>query len=105
MQFDQLKRREFITLLGGAAVAWPLRERAQQASSVARIGFLGSTFASSWASRVEAFRSGLLQLKKHSIHKLIVVGLIAHTCIEASVRYAAERVEDYQIARCIRFRA
>ena len=31
-----------------------------------------------------------LQLKKHGIHKLIVVGLIAHTCVEATVRFAAE---------------
>ena len=31
-----------------------------------------------------------LQLKKHAIHKLIVIGLIAHTCVEATVRYAAE---------------
>ena len=31
-----------------------------------------------------------LQLKKHGIHKLIVVGFIAHTCVEATVRYAAE---------------
>jgi nicotinamidase-related amidase len=31
-----------------------------------------------------------LQLKKHGIHKLIVIGLIAHTCVEATVRYAAE---------------
>jgi nicotinamidase-related amidase len=31
-----------------------------------------------------------LQLKKHGIHQLIVVGVIAHTCIEATVRYAAE---------------
>jgi nicotinamidase-related amidase len=31
-----------------------------------------------------------LQLKKHGIHQLIVIGLIAHTCVEATVRYAAE---------------
>jgi len=31
-----------------------------------------------------------LQLKKHGIHQLIVMGLIAHTCVEATVRYAAE---------------
>jgi ureidoacrylate peracid hydrolase len=31
-----------------------------------------------------------LQLKKHGMHKLIVIGLIAHTCVEATVRYAVE---------------
>jgi nicotinamidase-related amidase len=40
-----------------------------------------------------------LQLKKHGIHQLIVVGLIAHTCIEATVRYAAELGYDVTVAK------
>jgi len=40
-----------------------------------------------------------LQLKKHGIHQLIVVGMIAHTCIEATVRYAAELGYDVTVVR------
>ena len=40
-----------------------------------------------------------LQLKKHGIHKLIVMGLIAHTCVEATVRYAAELGYEVTLVR------
>ncbi|HVJ40172.1 MAG TPA: isochorismatase family cysteine hydrolase [Dongiaceae bacterium] len=40
-----------------------------------------------------------LQLKKHGVHQLIVIGMIAHTCIEATVRYAAELGYDVTMVK------
>jgi len=40
-----------------------------------------------------------LQLKRHGIHQLIVIGLVAHTCIEATVRHAAELGYDVTVVR------
>src|SRR6266487_5369694 len=57
-----MKRREFITLLGGTVAAWPLAARAQQAGKVYRIGFLGNSTAALEANLVGPFREGLRDL-------------------------------------------
>jgi len=57
-----IKRREFITLLGGAAAAWPFAARAQQPPKIPRIGFLGATTAAGVESRLKRFRAGLRDL-------------------------------------------
>src|SRR5262249_41425199 len=77
-----LKRRAFITLIGGAA-AWPLAARAQQqAGRVPRIGFLGLTSPSDRPSLLDAFRQGLHEL-----------GWVEGQNIVIDYRYAEGRVD------------
>src|SRR5262245_2390195 len=69
-----IKRREFIAVTTGAAAAWPLGARAQQAANTVRLGFLGSTSLSSpvYQTNIEALRSGLRDLGYVESQNLVI---------------------------------
>src|SRR5215831_10024096 len=62
MHFDRLNRREAITLLGGASVAWPLAAHAQQAGKLPTIGFLGTSTPADLSQRTATFVQRLREL-------------------------------------------
>src|SRR5262245_15135969 len=77
-------RREFVKLLGGAAVAWPLAARAQQHTKLPTIGFLGSSTHSAWSNWVATFVQRLRQL-----------GWIEGRTIAIEYRWAEGRSESF----------
>jgi ABC-type uncharacterized transport system substrate-binding protein len=66
-----MRRREFITFLGGAA-SWPLTARAQDSGKLFRIGFLGSTSANGLRERTKAFRDGLRALGHEEERDIVI---------------------------------
>jgi putative tryptophan/tyrosine transport system substrate-binding protein len=68
-----MKRREFITLIGGAVLGWPLATRAQQAAPIARLGFLSSASAASiYKKYFDELRAGLHELSYVEGQNLII---------------------------------
>src|SRR5262249_54829289 len=92
---DRMKRREFITLLGGAAVAWPLAAHAQQPERVRRIGVLMGFFESDSKAQahIAAFPGGLHKLGWSESHNpRIATRWTAPSDTQSMQRFAKELV-------------
>jgi putative ABC transport system substrate-binding protein len=87
-----VKRREFITLLGGGAAAWPVAARAQQPGKLATVGFLGASSASGWSSWVAAFVQRLRELGWIEGRNLTIEYRWADGRNERAAEFAAEFV-------------
>ena len=79
-----MKRREFITLLGSAATAWPLAARAQQAGKLPTIGFLGAATATAWSPFVANF-----------VRRLGELGWVEGRTVAIEYRWADARKERF----------
>ena len=89
-----MRRREFITLLGGAVTAWPLAARTQQPAKIPRIGYLvtGSLESPEARTTLDAFRQGLRRLDYVEGQNIVIEYRAADGKIERFPNLAAELV-------------
>src|SRR5215475_11565515 len=93
MPFDQLHRREFITLVGGAAVAWPLAAWAQPVGKVPRIGYLSPGSASPGPLAYhDEFQRGLRELGYVEGRNIVIEYRFADGKFDRLDQFAAELV-------------
>src|SRR5262245_31629561 len=84
-----MRRRDFLTFVGGSAAAWPLAVHAQQPTRLPTIGFLGAATLSAWREWIAAF-----------VQRLHELGWIENRTIAIEYRWAEGREERYaEIAR------
>ena len=86
-----MRRREFITLIGGAAAAWPFAVRAQQAGSLPRIGFLGASSSMAVGPLIAAFVQRLRELGWHDGQNV----LIEYRWVEGRVERISEIAAEF----------
>ena len=79
-----MRRRDFITLVSGAAVAWPLTARAQRTRKLPTIGFLGASTPSTWSQWTAAF-----------VQRLRELGWIEGSTVAIEYRWAEGRTERF----------
>jgi putative ABC transport system substrate-binding protein len=79
-----MQRRQFITLVGGTVIAWPLAARAQQPANLRIIGLLGAATPSAWSQWIAAF-----------VQRLGELGWIEGRNIAIEYRWAEGRDERY----------